>query len=205
MTTSVLFVDWGDPHETFGCQDKSDISQKMTATDASNLTCGDAYKQNNPNNPDWSVDWTWFACHQTQKCIHIDSRCDLHPNIECVYVRNGVLVAEDEEECFDEYKRKGLISNSANFICQSPLHNTKTPTVLSNMAWWVLNLVDSVWYIRYAHNVSIIPEGTKVEIKATRCNGVSECWNNEDEEGCGLRQFETILTGNCISKKRIIF
>ena len=177
-------ADWGHPEKMFGCQDKSDIHQNMTATDTSDFTCDDIYT-GHPLHP-VKVDWTWFKCLKTKKCIHIDSRCDLHPNIECIYEKNGIFVAEDEEECFDEYKRKGLIVNSANFVCQSPFHNTETPAVVSNVYYWD--------FYTTKFNVTVIPRGTKVEIQATRCNGIPECWINEDEEGCGLAQWEATLT-----------
>jgi hypothetical protein len=41
------------------------------------------------------------------------SRCDLHPNPECIYPKNvngkTVLVAEDEENCEDIYRIKGTV------------------------------------------------------------------------------------------------
>ena len=40
-------------------------------------------------------------------------------------------MAEDEENCFDEYKWKGLVARSANLICQSPIHNIESPTIES--------------------------------------------------------------------------
>ena len=192
---------WGIPWETYGCKDKSDIRQNMTITDTSNFTCGDIYT----GHPYYTqkVDWVWFPCVKTKKCIHIDSRCDLHPNTECIYEKNGLMVAEDEEGCFDEYKRKGLIANSANFVCQSPFHNTQMPAILSKLGRWVLFYFNGHhhesghsghWGSRNDFNATVIPKGTKVEIQATRCNGVPECWNNEDEKGCGIGLLETILT-----------
>ena len=77
--------------------------------------------------------WRWFHCIHTQKCIHIDARCDMHPNPECIYEKDGVMVAEDEEGCVDEYMRKGFISKTANIICSSPDHNTMSPAVISNI------------------------------------------------------------------------
>ena len=94
-----------------------------------------------------------------------------------------MLVAEDEEGCFDEYKRKGLIANSANFVCQSLSHNIEVPPILSDVSTDEFNVI-------------VIPGGTRVDILATRCNGVSECWNNEDEESCGLGQWGTTSIGN---------
>ena len=167
----------------------------MTPTATSNFTCGDIYT-GHPQVVNMEVDWTWFHCLKNEKCIHIDSRCDLHPNIECIYEKNGIQVAEDEEGCFDEYKRKGLIANSANFVCQSPVHNTKMPAILSNVFRWVIYFFHGGWDGSLESNATVIPEGTKVEIKAVRCNGVAECWNNEDEYGCGKGLLVIVSTGN---------
>ena len=72
------------------------------------------------------VTWTWFMCKNNGKCIDNATRCDLHPNPACIYYNDATseMVAEDEEGCLDEYKRKGLVARSANFKCQSPDHNS---------------------------------------------------------------------------------
>ena len=71
----------------------------------------------------------------------MDSRCDLHPHSECIYEKDGITVAEDEEGCFDEYKRKGLVAKTANFICSSGSqdHNIMSLAVLSDIYDWVNN------------------------------------------------------------------
>ena len=154
----------------------------MTVTDASNSTCSDIYFH--PILGEFPVDWTWFKCLETGKCIHIDSRCDLHPNPECIYEKNGIMVAEDEEECLDEYKRKGLLARSANLICQSPVHNSLTPAIFSIEFW-----------PSHQQNVTVIPNGTIVQIVSTRCDGFYECFNNEDEYKCGEGKIETTTIG----------
>ena len=58
--------------------------------DAVNATCGKIYT------PSWSkenitVDWKWFPCKETQKCIHIDNRCNLHPHPDCLYEKAKIL------------------------------------------------------------------------------------------------------------------
>ena len=156
----------------------------MTVTDASNSTCSDIYTD--PVDGVVSVDWTWFKCLKTRKCIHIDSRCDLHPNPECIYEKNGIMVAEDEEECLDEYKRKGLLARSASLKCQSPYHNSLTPAIFSYVfdsnSWNILNM-------------TVIPSGTIVQIVSTRCDGYYECFNNEDEYKCGEGDIEITTIG----------
>ena len=73
----------------------------------------------------------------------------MHPHPQCV---DG----EDELDCFDSYIERGFVSNSADFVCQSPYHNdgqNKTATIY---------------------------------ILATACDGVIECWQGADEDGCNL-------------------
>ena len=128
--------------------------------------------------------WTWFHCRNNQKCIHIDSRCDMHPHSECIYDKDGVMVAEDEEGCFDEYKRKGLVAKTANMICSSPDHNAMSPAVISN-------IYDS----GPLSNVTVIPGGTTVPIPVVRCDGIYNCWGGIDEEFCGFTFFLTVGIG----------
>ena len=60
--------------------------------------------------------------HSEVKCLSELSVCDTHP--QC-------LEGEDEENCEEEYKRKGFAKDTATFKCQSPHHNddSSTPTV----------------------------------------------------------------------------
>ena len=84
-----------------------------------NSSCGSQYSY---RRSDYDVTWTWFMCKQTGKCIHNTTRCDMHPHPDCLYENeDGEMVAEDEEGCLEEYKRKGLVAKSANFQCQSPI------------------------------------------------------------------------------------
>ena len=121
-----------------GCSDNSDIS--MLANKSSNSECGSTY--HNPyvdyglHGAGVNVSWTWFNCKATQRCIHNSHRCNLHPHPDCIYEKDGVRVAEDEEGCLTEYKRKGLIQESANFVCQSRAHNQQSEPVLSKVAVW---------------------------------------------------------------------
>ena len=129
--------------------------------------------------------WNWFHCRNTQKCIHLDSRCDLHPNPECVYEKDGIMVAEDEEGCFDEYQRKGLVSKSAKTICPSPDHNKMSPTVTST----------TCERFQCYFNVTLIPSGTTVQILGVRCDGFLTCWDGYDEIFCGFNAFYTAAIG----------
>ena len=134
--------------------------------------------------------WTWFHCRNNQKCIHIDSRCDMHPHSECIYDKDGVMVAEDEEGCFDEYKRKGLVAKTANFICSSGSldHNTVSPAILSTIYDWVNHAVIC--------NATIIPNGTTVQIPGVRCDGTFNCWDGIDEKLlCGFTSLQTVEIG----------
>jgi hypothetical protein len=96
------------------------------------------------------------------------------------------MVAEDEEGCFEEYKRKGLVANTANVICSSPDHNTESPAVISN-------IYDGVFII---HNATIIPNGTTVQIPGVKCDGIFNCWDGIDEKlFCGFTSFQTVGIG----------
>ena len=87
------------------------------------------------------VTWLWFKCVVNQKCIHSNSRCDLHPHPACVYnntetgknkTETGEMVAEDEEGCLQKYRDNGLIDASANLECDSPVHNNDTAAIVIN-------------------------------------------------------------------------
>ena len=133
--------------------------------------------------------WSWFECRNNKKCIHIDSRCDMHPHTECIYEKDGVIMAEDEEECFDEYKRKGLVANTANVICSSgsPDHNILSPAVISLTYDWETNT---------GLTVTVIPRGTIVQIPGVKCDGISNCWDGIDEKlFCGFTSFQTVGIG----------
>ena len=57
----------------------------------------------------------------------------MHPNPECIYEKDGVMMSDDEEDCLEEYKLKGLIKQSAAFGCPSLDHNKISPAVLSTV------------------------------------------------------------------------
>ena len=131
------------------------------------------------------VSWTWFLCKRNGQCIHNNTRCDMHPHPNCVYVNeNGESVAEDEEGCLEEYKRKGLVAASATLECVSPLHNNNSPSVKTN-----------IWNGSIIPDVTVLSKGIMVRILSTRCNGVPECWGNVDELNCGFSTSITILFG----------
>ena len=104
-------------------------------------------------------------------------------------------MAEDEEDCFDDYKWKGLVAKSANLVCQSPNHNVMSPSIQSlafNFTAW--NIAQYVTMSMY-YNFTVLPTGIVVQILATHCNGIIECWNGEDEENCGSTYFKTVSIG----------
>jgi hypothetical protein len=62
---------------------------------------------------------------------------------------------EDEEDCQEKYKEKGLLPQSATFPCQSPHHNEDTVSQnISTAIVWILAKV---------------------------CDGIPECWKDLDE------------------------
>ena len=148
--------------------------------------CGDEYVIDEYTSV--NVTWEWFHCKVSQKCIHASSRCDLHPHPECIYEKDGVLVSEDEEDCFEVYKLKRLIKESAAFECPSLDHNKKSPAILST--------VYNATIYDYVYDVTVIPHGVIVMIKGTRCDGTIDCWNGEDEDMCGFNTFVTFGAGN---------
>ena len=97
----------------------------MAVNVTSDKLCGKSYSFN----PNWSTknitsNITWFACHKTKKCVDSNSRCDLNPHPACVYEnKNGDMVAEDEENCREEYIENDLVPKSAIFKCIGPVHN----------------------------------------------------------------------------------
>ena len=103
----------------------------------------------------------------------------MHPNPACIYKNEyGESIAEDEEGCLEEYKRKGFVAGSsrfpANFQCESPFHNRESPA-----------------YPLSSKNISdlhVIGKGTIVNTFAVRCNGVAECFNAADEVNCSIEE-----------------
>ena len=98
-------------------------------------------------------------------------------------------MAEDEESCLetDEYKFKGVIKESANFMCQSKFHNERSEAVTAI-------IYDADDYI-FLYNQTVINSSTIVNIFATRCDGIVECFDDQDEKFCGLNLNWTILIG----------
>ena len=131
------------------------------------------------------VDWSWFRCNETKRCIHQDSRCDLRPHPDCVYENDDV--AEDEVGCFEEYKRKGLVPRSANYVCQSQDHNINSSAIYG--PFWSGTS-------RSVNNTALLlRSGIIVQTLATRCDGLEECFNGEDEKGCGFDTLQVAWIG----------
>ena len=114
-----------------GCPDHSGVVTKMVKNDTSNhSSCTSKPMLWAPT----TISWNWFPCYKTENCIHPSHRCDQHPHPDCIYKNEkGQLIAEDEENCIDEYISKGLVDKTANLGCQSAKHNSKSPPVLSTV------------------------------------------------------------------------
>ena len=183
------------PSNDRGCPDNSGVVKDLE----NNSSCGSQYiyRKNYYDQKEINqVDVDWFECRNNSKCVHKNTHCDMHPNPVCVYLNDdGERVAEDEEGCLEEYKKKSLVARSANFMCPSLLHNKDSSPVKATI--WNQTHYDATRDFRgsYTPNVTVIPHGTTVYIMSTRCDGVPECWNNIDEEGCGFNTSQTILFG----------
>ena len=103
------------------------------------------------------------------------------------------MVAEDEEGCAEEYKQKGLIEKSANFECDSPIYNSDSAAILSVVYNWTIR--KSYRRERYQPNIPVLVKGVTVQIQATKCNSISECWKGADED-CGFSTAQTFIIGN---------
>ena len=117
-----------------GCPDYSGVVTKMVKNNTSNHSSCTSKEYIQSMGKPTSVSWQWFACYKTKYCIHPTNRCDQHPHPDCIYKNEkGQLIAEDEENCIDEYISKGLVGRTANHKCQSATHNSKSPPVLSTV------------------------------------------------------------------------
>ena len=98
------------------------------------------------------------------------------------------MIAEDEENCLEEYKKKSLIPQTANFQCISPIHNSNSSAILSTVANYTISGHND-------YNVTVIDFGTMVRMWGTRCDGNIDCWKSIDETDCGWSTFQTVFVG----------
>ena len=109
-------------------------------------------------------------------------------------------MAEDEENCNEEYINKGLVPRTVNMECISPIHNIDSPAVRN----WGINLNEeenlSSWSrfrkMNWLLQLQVIPKGTIIHTLATKCDGHKECWQGKDEVDCDdLDPGTTVLIG----------
>ena len=164
----------------------------MVKTNASSHPSCTSKKYIQSNGKSSNISWQQFPCYKTENCIHPINRCDQHPHPDCIYRNDeGQLIAEDEENCMDDYISKGLVEKTANLRCQSATHNSKSPPVMST----VFNYSSA----KYEYGKVVINKSTIVYTKATKCNNVLECMDGQDENGCNNTILDTIFIGNkCI-------
>ena len=77
--------------------------------------------------------------------------------------------------------------------------------MLSTVFNWTFQLstvYDLTWVdsprIGFQYNLTVIAPGAIVNIRATRCDGVFECGDDSDENGCGMEVDNTILAGKTL-------
>ena len=63
------------------------------------------------------VNWQWFPCTQTKKCIHQKNRCDSYPHPDCSYEKDGKMIAEGE------FHKSGQTTH----LCQQIYSDSTTP------------------------------------------------------------------------------
>ena len=84
----------------YGCGDHSDKVKNFNITNPSNPCEGNEYTYKDIfDEYTVSVDWEWFECTKTMKCIHQNNRCNSHPHPDCIYEKDGLFIAEDEDNC----------------------------------------------------------------------------------------------------------
>ena len=112
-------------------------------------------------------------------------------------------LAEDEENCNEEYINKGLVPRTVNMECISPIHNIDSPAIRNypynlteeeNKSRWTEMKIGEFanWLLQH----QVIPKGTITQTLATKCDGHKECWQGKDEVGCDdLDPGVTVLIG----------
>ena len=94
-----------------------------------------------------------------ETCFKNINKCNKHAQCNPPTTVSYIAEAEDELDCDEEYKRKGLVPKQAyseTFFCQSPSYNEQS--VMENQSLGV------------------------VQFRAVPNDGKAECWNQEDEK-----------------------
>ena len=109
-------------------------------------------------------------------------------------------MAEDEENCNEEYVNKGLVPRTVNMECISPIHNADSPAIRNypynlteeeNLSTWTYMKIEN-WLLQ----LQLIPKGTIIHTLATKCDGHKECWRGLDEVHCDdMDPGTTVLIG----------
>ena len=101
-------------------------------------------------------------------------------------------VAEDEENCNEEYIIKGLVPRTVNMECISPLHNIDSPAIRN----YPKNIPTRFKRENWLLHLQVIPKETITQTLATKCDGHKECWQGKDEVDCDdLDPGTTVLIG----------
>ena len=103
----------------------------------------------------------YFHYEKSGVCVHPILRCDMHP--QCQY-------GEDEDDCQEEYRRRGLIPEEATFPCFSPHYYPGSPINKSHVTIW-----------------------------GVRCDGSPTCHRGVDELDCSNGLINTGVLGTHLS------
>ena len=84
-----------------------------------------------------------------------------------------------------------FVPQSASLECESLSHNQMSAPIIQNDIW-------NFTHNRYINNATVLVGKVIVMTQGTRCDGIIDCWNGEDEDMCGFNTFETFGAGNVL-------
>ena len=83
------------------------------------------------------------------------------------------------------------MQQTASLDCQSLFHNSMSPPLIQNNIW---NFTST----RLMKNVTVLVGGVTVMTQGTKCDGIINCWNAIDEQGCGTSTLDNFFIGKIL-------